>query len=64
MFLLINFWKELREYSNTRKYFVLGMVIFIQVVVFFTIKLFFFEKIIDEIQVVVPTAIPDTNKLY
>jgi p-aminobenzoyl-glutamate transporter AbgT len=45
----MNYWKELSDYINSRKYFILGIVFFAQIILFFLIKAYFFGKIVKTI---------------
>jgi hypothetical protein len=47
--LLVNFWKELGKYMEKRRYFILFVILLFQVALFFGLKLYFFEKIIENI---------------
>ena len=44
-FLLVNFWKELDRYITNRKYFMLGLIIICQFIIFMMLKLYFFGQI-------------------
>jgi hypothetical protein len=44
-FLLVNYWKELDKYINNRKYFIYGLVVSCQFILFLVLKFYFFGAI-------------------
>lgn len=42
--ILVNYWKELSKYIDKKRYILLGIIILCQAGLFFTLKLYFFEK--------------------
>lgn len=48
-FIIVNYWKELGKYVDKLRIIIIIMVIFCQMALFFTLKLYFFQKFEEEV---------------
>ena len=54
--LLVNFWKELAKYMEKRRYIILAVILIFQVGLFLGLKLYFFEKMKENINPNTPVS--------